>query len=1293
MKSDLYDRPATRRRNRCWSVEPLERRVLLATVQWTGSGDGTLWSDPANWSTNAVPAAGDDVIISSAGDPIVRYVETSEPVPLNSLIVDATLLVFGPIVVETAWIDGHLGLQSGTLQGGLWNIQQGVMRADPGFNRLIDAQIVGELELGGAINNPQQSRLRVEGTTTFDHISMTAQTQAILQFEPGYVLQSRVSMHNEFCSIVMIGAGELTVAPGAIIEAVAPFGQPVIGKASGFPANMTLINQGSLLASTASFRITAHQVVNLGLMEGRGFNFSGSYLLNQGQLHYTRAASNTVQQFENSGLLNIDLVSGLVDFNSSWTNTGTIRVIDGSLRLRGLTATADLGTLQRLGGTLRIDAIDNTDASLAINKSTGSWTVTELIGGTVTFAGGEQLLGTRLRDVLIPHAIGGGFILAGETRFEAANLVNATLTLADQYVLRDPVTIEGGKLELLQNATATIAPGTTVRNATGTGTIGAPSVAGMLINEGTIDVAADMLRFLVSYSNRGLMTVAADAELDLQRPGTNRSIIDLPAQSALTVVQPMTHEAGGGIVGEGMLRLVQSTHNFSDELKQFAGAIEVGGLGPVVNFAEPIRPGSLLIATNTTGATVNFHASQEIDFPIVLNAFGRIGGSGDLTILEKLTWNGGIMQDTGRTIVAPGGTIDATTSGGSRSLRRPLDIAGMVILSGTQTALSLFDQGEIEVVAGGKLELLSGAVTGTLGGQSTITNHGTLALGSSKSADVRLERIELVNQSVLNIGAPEAFVHLQTGVFENAGAMNLLGGDMRIQINGATTSAFDVPAGSHLEIIGNYGFSGAVGLTGGGHVSLVTTTRTFPAGQYAGTGRLSINNSTVVFEGPITPAMLRVANTSVVHIEQPSAVSHLQVVSSGTLRGAGDVTVTELMEIQDGTILGDGRITLADGATGSFDSAPGSSFLARSLENFGDITVNRLLRLGSSSTPGSITNHPGAVLSLGAGGRMSFGSQAGTQIENAGTLHKVGVNTTSMLTNVRVINSGLVHLESGSLDLAAGMEQTDTGCVQVDAGSTLTIQASSVHAPGSVIEGDGTLVFLLGDHDVHRIDVSGDVRAQLDTVLRVAHARTGALLVNGDSRVEFLAGPGRVWVTQAIAVATDSRLDLNDNAMIVDYPEGGTSPLGLPTTTGSIFAMIRSGYADGAWTGPGINSSIAAADPQTGLGFGEAASIFSSFPADFLGQSVDNSAVLIRHTVTGDANLDGTVNLADFNRLAENFEQSSVPYSHGDFNYDGTVDLADFNALAGNFGRSVLVSGFLATRATQPEDPLSQLLT
>jgi hypothetical protein len=124
------------------------------------------------------------------------------------------------------------------------------------------------------------------------------------------------------------------------------------------------------------------------------------------------------------------------------------------------------------------------------------------------------------------------------------------------------------------------------------------------------------------------------------------------------------------------------------------------------------------------------------------------------------------------------------------------------------------------------------------------------------------------------------------------------------------------------------------------------------------------------------------------------------------------------------------------------------------------------------------------------------------------------------------------------------------------------------------------------------------------------------------------------------------------------------------TPVASIRALLASGYAAGAWNGPGIISSVAAANPNAAIGYAESSTLFSAFPADFRGQSVDESSIVGGYTIAGDATLDRSVNLADFNALAANFGQSNRTYGQGDFNYDAVVDLIDFNVLALHFGQS-----------------------
>ena len=133
----------------------------------------------------------------------------------------------------------------------------------------------------------------------------------------------------------------------------------------------------------------------------------------------------------------------------------------------------------------------------------------------------------------------------------------------------------------------------------------------------------------------------------------------------------------------------------------------------------------------------------------------------------------------------------------------------------------------------------------------------------------------------------------------------------------------------------------------------------------------------------------------------------------------------------------------------------------------------------------------------------------------------------------------------------------------------------------------------------------------------------------------------------------------------------GGALLGGPTQAALRTFLVR-GYNGGAWNGThpqgAINSSLAASTTErdaVGYGLGSeiaiaSIGIFSIAPTD----------LLARYALSGDANLDATVNLQDFNRLAGNFGQANRAWVHGDATYDGTSNLIDFNLLAGNFGRT-----------------------
>jgi hypothetical protein len=186
---------------------------------------------------------------------------------------------------------------------------------------------------------------------------------------------------------------------------------------------------------------------------------------------------------------------------------------------------------------------------------------------------------------------------------------------------------------------------------------------------------------------------------------------------------------------------------------------------------------------------------------------------------------------------------------------------------------------------------------------------------------------------------------------------------------------------------------------------------------------------------------------------------------------------------------------------------------------------------------------------------------------------------------------------------------------------------------------------------------TGHAMARFDEAIRLA-----SLTVNSGGRANLTPGGNKLLALNSLAINGTGRFDLADNSAIIDYT--GSSPIA------TIQQRLASGYNGGAWNGLGIISSTAASRSDTGIGYAEATDLFSAFPATFRGQSIDGTSILLTHTLYGDADLNRTVNLDDFNRLATNFGASGRRWAHGDSTYDQTVNLNDFNALAANFGRA-----------------------
>jgi hypothetical protein len=142
------------------------------------------------------------------------------------------------------------------------------------------------------------------------------------------------------------------------------------------------------------------------------------------------------------------------------------------------------------------------------------------------------------------------------------------------------------------------------------------------------------------------------------------------------------------------------------------------------------------------------------------------------------------------------------------------------------------------------------------------------------------------------------------------------------------------------------------------------------------------------------------------------------------------------------------------------------------------------------------------------------------------------------------------------------------------------------------------------------------------------------------------------------------QLEVGEHNLAVDYPAASASPIG--SWDGSAYTGITGWIASGRAGGNGI---ISAAVPDGGLyaiGVAESSEVLGNDGGTFAGGSVDASAVLVKFTYGGDANLDGKINIDDYTHIDNGIANAINLWTNGDFNHDGKVNIDDYVLIDGN---------------------------
>jgi autotransporter-associated beta strand protein len=306
-----------------------------------------------------------------------------------------------------------------------------------------------------------------------------------------------------------------------------------------------------------------------------------------------------------------------------------------------------------------------------------------------------------------------------------------------------------------------------------------------------------------------------------------------------------------------------------------------------------------------------------------------------------------------------------------------------------------------------------------------------------------------------------------------------------------------------------------------------------------------------------------------------------------------------------GNISGSAQLWASGGGTLILNPSTPNTYTTGTVIQNGTLSFNNFSSLGSGPiffTPTSnieTLQYTGPSISTSQISQFTFQQSAATEI----------INVSNPTTNLTVTSS---------------LGQTGTGFTKTGLGS-LTLSGSNTYTGGTIVNA-GNVTFAAANS------------LPTNTALTIA---AGATVTAADH------DSNPVIVLQPSTLTNNGLLDLTTNDLIT--PSG---------TLSTITAQIKQGLAGTI----GITSSTATADTthRTALGVilndNNGTPIYQTFD----GASVVDGDVLVKYTWYGDADLNGTINAADYQLIDNGFNKQLTGWFNGDFNDDGVINGDDY---------------------------------
>ena len=1218
----------------------------MATITWTGAaGDGNF-NNPANWSPQQVPGAGDNAVITPS-------VATTISAPNDAV---GTLTTSSKVLLEipngSSFAIGNAGTITTVKNAGTIALQS----AGYGTPLVFDASKT-TLTGAGTIAMSDNGNNYIEGGSAADVLT---------------------NVNNTIEGAGQLGNGRLTLANEAA------------GKIIAEGNNALVLNTGSIAVSNAGLfesfgagGLVIESVVNngsAGVVSAAGGNV---YLQGGVIAGGTLLTSGGAEIIENS--------SGELDGSAvSVINDGTVVVDQG-------TALTLLGTIGNAGTILLQSFGYGTDLTIGPGGSTP---------GTVTLTGGGNVVLTDNGNNAIAAAISGDTLINLNNMISGAGQIGpGALVLVNDSTIDatggNALTIDNGNVVTNDGLIeATNSGGLTINNATTIDNTGGGTV---LAAGGNVFLNGATLRGGTLNSTAGFSIVeAGTATLDGSTQAvTNLGAVALDQGTALTLLGTIDNSgtiglqsAGYGtnlIIGSPTVTLtgngsVVLTDNASNAIYGASAADTLVNLNNTISGAGQIGAAQLTLvndatidATGANALTINTGNTVVNDGLMEATNTGGLSISGSTTIDSS---GGGTLLATGGNIylstsTLAGGTLDsgngyavvdtsgATLDGSAHTLT---NLGAVVIDQGTAlTLLGTIDNiGTIGVQSAGYgTDLIVGSPTVTLTGNGSVVltdNPNNAIYGASVSdtlvnlnntisgaGQIGAAQLTLINDATIDATGANALT-INTGhTVVNDGLMEATntGG---LSISGSTT--IDSSGGGTLLATGgdiylsNSTLAGGTLNSGNGYAVVDTSGSTLDGSAHT----LTNLGAVVIDQGTALTLLGTIDNIGTIGVQSAGYGTDLIIGSpTVTLTGGGTVTMSDngnnyiygaatadVLKNVNNTIagagqLGDGQLTLVNGGT---IEATGANALTVNLgstgtntstgsmlgigsgglsisngtytnsglieaQNGSSVTFQSNVTLTNDSSKGILTRGTYGAVSTGGGATLTLGGAAITT--NAANIILSGVGS-AITAGGKSVDSSLLSIgATGEMqvlngrDFIAKASLTDKGLIVLGNG-TLTAKVLTV-AVGATISGNGTIAASL--HDSGTITATG-----------------GALLVHGMGTISGVVNGTGTLTLEGLTttLAAGVALGVSNIAMI----NHATLKLATNVSFGGIFDIVGGGTIATA-SGNGITNQ--GLFEQTGTGT-------STVSAPF-----DNAGTI---TITAGGTIDFTGGLANTGTIIDN---------------------------------------------------------